>query len=88
VKTWNSTEVLRAALAAGRYPVTAYPAGLRSFFTLVLPVAFLTTVPAEAILGRANSRWVVGSLVVAGVSLLFSRLFWRLALRSYTSASS
>jgi ABC-type uncharacterized transport system permease subunit len=25
---------------------------------------------------------------VAGVSLLFSRLFWRLALRSYTSASS
>lgn len=88
VKTWNSTEVLRAALAAGRYPVSAYPAGLRSFFTVVLPVAFLTTVPAEAILGRASSRWVVSSLLVAAMSLLFSRLFWRLALRSYTSASS
>jgi ABC-2 type transport system permease protein len=25
VKTWNATEVLRAALTAGRYPISAYP---------------------------------------------------------------
>lgn len=88
VKVWNATEVLRSALVAGRYPVAAYPAALRTFFTLVLPVAFLTTVPAEAILGTGSGRWLLASLAVAAASLAFSRWFWGFALRFYTSASS
>ncbi len=88
VKTWNATEVLRAALSAGRYPISAFPAGLRLLFTLVLPVAFLTTVPAEVLLGRSSGAWVLASAGVALTMLTISRLFWRLALRYYTSASS
>ncbi|MFM7086832.1 MAG: ABC transporter permease [Cyanobium sp.] len=88
VKTWNATEVLRAALTAGRFPLSAYPPGLRLLFTLVLPVAFLTTVPAETILGRATPSWIALALLVAGLSLVACRLFWRFALRFYTSASS
>jgi ABC-2 type transport system permease protein len=88
VKTWNATEVLRAALTAGRYPVSAYPSGLRTLFTLVLPVAFLTTVPAEALLGRLSLAGALTSLLVAGVALAISRAFWGFALRFYTSASS
>lgn len=88
VKIWNATEVLRNTLVAGRFPISAYPAGVRAFFTFVLPVAFLTTVPAEAILGRLSPAWVLASLAMASAALLFSRWFWRFALRSYTSASS
>lgn len=88
VKTWNATEVLRAALTAGRFPLSAYPPGLRLVFTLVLPVAFLTTVPAEAILGRVTAPWIGLALAVAAAGLLISRAFWRYALRHYTSASS
>ncbi|NQV10226.1 MAG: ABC-2 family transporter protein [Cyanobacteria bacterium] len=88
VKVWNATEVLRAALVAGRYPVSAYPVALRTFFTFVLPVAFLTTVPAEAILGRGSAPWLLASLVVAAFCLFGSRKFWQFALRFYTSASS
>jgi ABC-2 type transport system permease protein len=88
VKTWNATEVLRAVLAAGRYPVSAYPPGLRAFFTLVVPITFLTTVPAEALLGRSSGAWLALSLVVAAGCLLACRSFWRFALRFYTSASS
>ena len=88
VKTWNATEVLRAVLAAGRYPVSAYPPGLRTFFTVVVPITFLTTVPAEALLGRSSSTWLVLSLAVAAGCLLLARGFWRFALRFYTSASS
>lgn len=88
VKTWNATEVLRAALTAGRFPLSAYPPGLRLVFTLVLPVAFLTTVPAEAILGRVTASSGVLALLVAGLGLLLCRAFWRYALRHYTSASS
>jgi ABC-2 type transport system permease protein len=88
VKVWNATEVLRNTLVAGRFPISAYPPGVRAFFTFVLPVAFLTTVPAEAILGRASATWVLASLAMAAASLLISRWFWRFALRYYTSASS
>jgi ABC-2 type transport system permease protein len=88
VKIWNATEVLRYVLVAGRYPVQAYPPGLRILFTFVLPVAFLTTVPAQALLGEASWAWSLGSLAVAGLCLVGTRLFWQFALRHYTSASS
>jgi ABC-2 type transport system permease protein len=88
VKTWNATEVLRAALSAGRYPVSAFPPPVRLFFTLVLPVAFLTTVPADILLGRSSDSWILASVGVATAALAISRGFWRLALRYYTSASS
>jgi ABC-2 type transport system permease protein len=88
VKVWNATEVLRATLVAGRYPISAYPAGLRVLFTFVLPVAFLTTVPAETLLGKASAPAVLAGLLVAGLALGASRLFWIVALRFYTSASS
>ena len=88
VKIYNVTEVLRGLLEAGRYPMVAYPTAYRFFFTFVVPVAFLTTVPAEAMLGRVQVGWVVGAGVLALGLLFVSRVFWQLALRFYTSASS
>ena len=88
VKTWNATEVLRAVLASGRYPVAAYPAPLRLLFTLVIPVAFLTTVPAEVVLGRANAPTLWLGLGLAVGFFIAARQFWLYALRHYTSASS
>lgn len=88
VKIYNVTEVLRGFLEAGRYPMVAYPAAYRFFFTFVVPVAFLTTIPAEAMLGRVEVGWMVSAGILALALLFASRVFWRFALRFYTSASS
>lgn len=88
VKIYNVTEVLRGLLEAGRFPIVAYPAAYRAFFTFVIPVAFLTTVPAQALLGQGSWLWLVGSAGLAIALLQISRWFWRFALRFYTSASS
>ncbi|MEO1403081.1 MAG: ABC transporter permease [Cyanobacteria bacterium J06635_1] len=88
VKIYNVTEVLRGLLDAGRYPIVAFPAAYRFFFTFIIPVAFLTTVPAQTILNRTEGSWLLGSVVLAAVLLQISRGFWRFALRFYTSASS
>lgn len=88
VKIYNVTEVLRGFLEAGRFPMVAYPAIYRLFFTFVVPVAFLTTVPAEALLGRSHIVSVVSAGLLALGLLCASTLFWRFALRFYTSASS
>ena len=88
VKVYNVTEVLRGLLEAGRYPMVAYPTIYRLFFTFVVPVAFLTTVPAQAMLSRSELSWTIGAAILAGLLLIFSIFFWRFALRFYTSASS
>ena len=88
VKIYNVTEVLRGLIEAGRYPMAAYPVAYQFFFTFIVPVAFLTTIPAEAMLGRTELGWIIGAGFLAIVLLLVSRFFWRFALRFYTSASS
>lgn len=88
VKIYNVTDVLQGLLEAGRFPMAAYPAAYRFFFTFVVPVAFLTTVPAEAMLGRGEIVWIAGAGILAIGLLFFSRYFWQFALRFYTSASS
>ena len=88
VKIYNVTEVLRGLLEAGRYPIIAYPAAYRVFFTFVVPVTFLTTVPAQALLSRLESSWFLSAVALSGALLWISTQIWRFALRFYTSASS
>tara|TARA_Y100001968_G_C19439290_1_gene761625 strand:- start:2174 stop:2962 length:789 start_codon:yes stop_codon:yes gene_type:complete len=88
VKTWNATEVLRALLAAGRFPINAYPSTLRFIFVFIIPITFLTTVPSEIILGKAQSNVLYLGIFVAVIFFMLSRKFWQYALGHYTSASS
>ncbi|MEB3231574.1 MAG: ABC transporter permease [Leptolyngbyaceae bacterium] len=88
VKIYNVTEVLRGLLEAGRFPTIAYPASYRLFFTFVVPVAFLTTVPAQALLNQLDNQWFFAAFGLAIALLWLSQRFWQFALRFYTSASS
>lgn len=87
-KIYNATEVLRGLVDAGRFPMSAYPYAFRFVFTFVVPVAFLTTVPIDALLGRASPGTLAAAAALAIALLGAARAFWRFALRSYTSASS
>jgi ABC-2 type transport system permease protein len=80
--------LLYAALDAGRFPVGVYPVWLRLIFTFVAPIAFVTTVPAAAAVGRLDWGLAIAGLIAAPLALAVSVLAWRLAIRSYTSASS
>ncbi len=88
VKIYNVTEVLRSLLEAGRFPIEGYPAAYRVFFTFIIPVAFLTTVPAQTMLNRSDPAWLLSAAILAAVLFQASRWFWQFALRFYTSASS
>jgi len=87
-KIWNATEVLRSFIEAGKYPIAAYHPAVGFFLTFILPVAFLTTVPAQLMRGTAAPYFLLIEAALAAGLLAVSRLFWKWALRYYTSASS
>lgn len=88
VKVENVAEIFNAFFLAGRFPVTAFPSWVRFLLTFIVPVAFITTVPAAAAVGRLSWPMALASFAIAAILLAASHLFWRTALASYTSASS
>ena len=88
VKTWNATEVLRSFLYVGRFPLNSFSFSLRIFFSVFIPIAFITTIPSEVFLGLSQSWKILLEIIVALVFLITSRKFWLFALKFYSSASS
>ena len=88
VKTWNATEVLRSFLYIGRFPLNSFSISLRVFFSVFIPIAFITTIPSEVFLGISQLWKILLEVIVAMVFLFTSRKFWLYALKFYTSASS
>ncbi len=70
-----------------RFPVQAYRQPLQTLLVIV-PVAFLTTLPAQALLGRLDPVWLVVSPAVAVGAVAGASLWWRRVLRRYTGASA
>ena len=88
VKTWNATEVLRSFLYIGRFPLNSFSFSLRIFFSIFVPIAFITTIPSEVFLGISKPLEILLEIIVAAIFYLVSRKFWLHALKYYTSASS
>jgi len=88
VRLDNLTYLLGSIFDTARWPVQVFPHLWRFVFTFVIPVAVMTTYPAMALLGRLDARTAVATIGGAIALLVFSRLVWRSAIRSYTSASS
>ncbi|GGK32602.1 ABC transporter permease [Deinococcus malanensis] len=88
VKTQNVSELFNGVFGAARFPVSAFPVPVRFVLTFVVPVAFITTVPAQAMTSRLSPSVALASPLVALVLWLLTRLLWRRAVASYTSASS
>jgi ABC-2 type transport system permease protein len=82
----NLSTVFDSIFEAARYPSSAYPAALRVVFVILLPVAWTTTTPASALVGRLAPIGVIEAVIVAAASLVVSRAIWRVGLRRYTSA--
>jgi len=88
VKTWNAIEVLRSFLYIGRFPLNSFSFSLRIFFSVFIPIAFITTIPSEVFLGLSQLWKILLEIIVASVFLITSRKFWLFALKFYSSASS
>jgi ABC-2 type transport system permease protein len=88
VRIENISQIFFAVFKVARFPIGAFPGAMQVIFTVIIPIAFMTTVPASAAAGILDWRLGVAAPVIALVGLWLSHRFWQFALRHYTSASS
>jgi ABC-2 type transport system permease protein len=88
VRLDNLSYLLDALFDFARWPASVFKGVWAFVFTFVIPLALMTTYPAEALLGALEPARaaisLAGSVAFAGAA----RLVWRTAIRRYTSASS
>ena len=88
VRVENILMIFQSMYEAGRWPISLYPGWLRYGLTFIIPVAFATTVPTEALTGRLTWQTLLGAVVLAILLFAVSRAFWRVGLRQYSGASA
>jgi ABC-2 type transport system permease protein len=71
-----------------RWPVTLFRGGWRIFFTFVIPLALMTTYPAQALLGVLAPSTALLALLGSVLFAAIARLVWTRAIARYSSASS
>jgi ABC-2 type transport system permease protein len=88
VRVDNLTYLFTAVFDAARWPSSVFRGALRFVFTAIIPLALMTTYPAEAMLGRLESRSLFFAIAGAAAFATLSRAVWTRAIGRYTSASS
>src|SRR5438045_4780082 len=77
-------------LHIARYPDVIFPRIFRFIFGWIIPVIIVANIPARLLIKPLGQPgWLMLHLVVAGtIAFCLSQLFWRLALRLYSGATS
>lgn len=84
----NAIMLYRDLTQMGRVPIDIYKEPLKGILTFIIPVGIMMTFPAKSLLGVLSWGNVFISVIVSVTLLYISLLFWKFALRNYSSASS
>jgi ABC-2 type transport system permease protein len=86
VRIDNLSHLFAAIFDAARWPVGVFRGAVRAVFTFVVPLALMTTYPAQALLGTLPGATLAAAFLGAAAALVASRAVWKGALARYTSA--
>jgi ABC-2 type transport system permease protein len=88
VRIDNLTYLFGSIFDAARWPATVFRGVLAFVFTFIIPLALMTTFPAEALLGRLRPGAFAIACAGAVLFALVARGVWLRSIARYTSASS
>lgn len=88
VRVDNLRFLLWSATDAGRWPIDVFSGWVRFALTAMVPVALITSFPAEALRGSWRAETLVQAALVTLMFAVGSRWMWRRSIARYTSASS
>ena len=86
-KLSNLFDLINTGMSASKYPKEMYQ-GLNGFaFFFLFPVVIIISTPTKALIQKGNVSDALFLAIFAVIFFTFSRVFWKFALRSYTSVS-
>jgi ABC-2 type transport system permease protein len=86
VRVDNLSHLFSSLFDFARWPVGVFPRGVRLVFTFVLPLALMTTYPAQALLDELPAGTLAAAIAGAIGAFFASRLLWVRSVARYTSA--
>ncbi len=84
----NVIELMYTISGMTRYPGEMYKNASSYLFLFLLPITLIVTTPVKFVVQRASIIDIASLCMFAIIFFVFSRKFWKFALRFYTSASS
>lgn len=72
----------------GRYPLNVYHPLVQRLLTYIIPVAYISTFPTQALVNGMNPALFFGSITGAVIFVVLVVGIWSRALKRYTSATS
>ncbi len=88
IEGWATNSVAWRFHELARFPTDIYRGALRIIYTFVFPLTFIATVPAKVLTGKFNFYMLIGAIIAASLTFTISRIIWKYALSTYSSASS
>lgn len=85
-KVDNLTYLFSSIFDAARWPSSVFRGAVKFLFTFVIPLAVMTTYPAEALLGRLEPSTLAASVAGALLFAAAARAVWLRSIGHYTSA--
>jgi ABC-2 type transport system permease protein len=86
VRVDNLTHLFSAIFDAARWPIGVFRGVVRAIFTFVIPLALMTTFPAQALLGTLRPSSVATGIAGAVLMFVVARSVWTASIARYTSA--
>ncbi len=78
--------ITKELLGLTRYPVNIYGESLQFIWYTLLPIGFITTLPANLLIGRGSIYLLLVGLGIAILFLNFSQWVWKQNVKKYVSA--
>jgi ABC-2 type transport system permease protein len=86
VRIDNLSYLFNAVFDAARWPAGVFRGVVRALFTFVVPLALMTTYPAQALLGTLAPKTLAGAIAGAVAAFAVARIVWKRSIAHYTSA--
>lgn len=80
--------ITKELLGITKYPIDIFGKSLELIFYTIIPIAFVTTVPSNLIIGRISPIYIIYGLIIAIILGTISISTWNKNIKKYTSASS
>lgn len=84
----NVNQLYSSLNIVGKYPLSVVPKTIKVMLFTIIPIAFQAYVPVATLTGRSSWFLILYAFVFSIALFIIAVLFWKFALKRYSSASS